>query len=113
MHDPFNNAWANPARSSCGAWTVASAHSAGPTLYNFFILQKNHIYICTIYIQYYKHLSMMFYWLDSFAQCLACFFHQGVWVQTPPLILIFNILRRVDLEEMYGLFCKKMTQDDR
>jgi hypothetical protein len=55
----------------------------------------------------------MFYWLDSFAQCLACFFHQGVWVQTPPLILIFNILRRVDLEEMYGLFCKKMTQDDR
>jgi hypothetical protein len=42
----------------------------------------------------------MFYWLDSFAQCLPPFFHQGVWVQTPPLAPLFNILRRVDLEEM-------------
>jgi hypothetical protein len=32
-----------------------------------FYFTKNHIYICTIYIQYYKHLNMMFYWLDSFA----------------------------------------------
>jgi hypothetical protein len=65
-----------------GAWAVASARSAGPARHNFFILQKKYIYISTIYIQYYKHLSMMFYWLDSFAQCLPPFFHQ-VWVQTP------------------------------
>jgi hypothetical protein len=78
-HDPFNSAWANPARASCGAWVVASARSAGPARHNyFFVLQKNHIYICTIYIQYYKHLSMMFYWLVSFAQCLPTFFHKGV-----------------------------------
>ena len=30
-----------------------------------FLFFKKHIHICTIYIQYYKHLSMMFYWLDS------------------------------------------------
>jgi hypothetical protein len=56
-HDPFNSAWA-----------IASAHSARQARARlfFFILQKNHIYICTIYIQYYKHLSMMFYWLDNF-----------------------------------------------
>jgi hypothetical protein len=78
-HDPFNGVWANPARASCGAWAVASARSAGPTRHNyFFILQKNHIYTCIIYIQYYKHLSMMFYWLDYFGQCLPPFFHQGV-----------------------------------
>jgi hypothetical protein len=50
-HDPFNSAWANPARASCGAWAVASARSAGPVRHDYFlILQKNHIYICTIYI---------------------------------------------------------------
>jgi hypothetical protein len=70
-HDPFNSAWANPAWASCEAWVVASAHSAGPTRHDYyFYFTKNHIYICTIYIQYYKHLSMTFYWLDSFAQCL-------------------------------------------
>jgi hypothetical protein len=57
-HDPLNSVWANPARAPCGAWAVASARSAGPARHNhFFILQKNYIYIYTIYIQYYKHLS--------------------------------------------------------
>jgi hypothetical protein len=91
-HNPFNSAWANLARVSCGAWVVALARSAGPTRL-FFYFTKNHIYICTIYIQYYKHLSMMFYWLDSFAQCLPP--HPSsirVWVQTPPPALFFNIL---------------------
>jgi hypothetical protein len=27
---------------------------------------------------------MMFYWLDSFTQCLLPFFHQA-WVQTPTI----------------------------
>jgi hypothetical protein len=39
-HDPFNSAWANPARASCDASVVASAHSAVPAQL-FFILQKN------------------------------------------------------------------------
>jgi hypothetical protein len=42
-HDPFNSAWANPARASCGPWAVASARSAGPTRL-FFYFTKNHIY---------------------------------------------------------------------
>jgi hypothetical protein len=58
-----NSVWANPARASCGAWAVASARSAGPTRLFFYFI-KNHMY--TIYIQYYKQLSMMFYWLDNF-----------------------------------------------
>jgi hypothetical protein len=50
-HDPFNSAWASPARAPCGAWAVASARSARPARHDyFFILQKNRIYICTIYI---------------------------------------------------------------
>jgi hypothetical protein len=67
-HDPFNSAWANPARGSCGAWAVASACStARPNTIIFLFYKKIiYIYICTIYIQYYKHLSLMFYWLDSF-----------------------------------------------
>jgi hypothetical protein len=60
-HDPFNSAWANPARAPCSAWTVASTRSAGLTQHDFFYFTKNYIYICTIYIQYYKHMSMMFY----------------------------------------------------
>jgi hypothetical protein len=83
-HDPFNSAGANPARASCDAWVVASAHSAGSVRHDF--LQKI-IYTCTIYIQYYKYLSMMFYWLDSFVWCLSSI---RVWVQTPPLALLFN-----------------------
>jgi hypothetical protein len=40
-HDPFNSAWANSARALCGAWAVASAHSASLTRHDyFFILQK-------------------------------------------------------------------------
>jgi hypothetical protein len=67
-HDPFNSACANPAQVSCGAWVVALARSAGSAQHDYFLFyKKNHIYICTIYIQYYKHMSMMFYWLDSFA----------------------------------------------
>jgi hypothetical protein len=31
-----------------------------------------------LYIHYYKALSMMFYWLNNFIQCLAPFFHQVV-----------------------------------
>jgi hypothetical protein len=77
-HDPFNSVWANPARALCSAWVVASTRSAGPARHDFFYFTKNHIYISTIYIQYYKHLSMMFYWLDNFVQCLSPFFHQGV-----------------------------------
>jgi hypothetical protein len=51
-HDPFNSVWASPARASCRAWAVASARSAGPAQHDFFYFTKNHIYICTIYIQY-------------------------------------------------------------
>jgi hypothetical protein len=39
----------------------ALRHPAGE-----FPLPHNHIYICTIYIQYLKHLIMMFYWLNGF-----------------------------------------------
>jgi hypothetical protein len=41
-HGPFNSAWANPTRSSCRAWAVASARSADPARhdYIFFILQN-------------------------------------------------------------------------
>jgi hypothetical protein len=47
-HDSFNSAWSNPARASCGAWAVASVRRARPVRHdNFFILQKNHIYIYT------------------------------------------------------------------
>jgi hypothetical protein len=94
-HDPFNSVWANPARAPCIAWAVASARSAGLARHDyFFILKKSYIYIYTIYIQYYKHLSMMFYWLDSFARCLPPFFHQSVGSnQTPPPASLFNILR--------------------
>jgi hypothetical protein len=40
---------------------------SGSTRHDYFFILQNYIYICTIYIQYYKHLSMMFYWLDNFA----------------------------------------------
>jgi hypothetical protein len=53
----------------------------------------------------------MFYW---FAQCLTPFFYHGVGLNpTSPFAPLFNILHWVDLEEMYGLFCKKLTQNDR
>jgi hypothetical protein len=52
-HDPFNSAWASPARASCHSWAVASARSAGLTQHDYiFYFTKNIIYICTIYIQY-------------------------------------------------------------
>jgi hypothetical protein len=45
---------ANLAREPYGAWAVASACSADPTQHDyFFYFTKNHIYIYTIYIQYY------------------------------------------------------------
>jgi hypothetical protein len=66
-HDPLNSAWANPTRASCGAWAVASAHNAGPAQHDYFLFYKKSYIHITIYIQYYKHLIMMFYWLDSFA----------------------------------------------
>jgi hypothetical protein len=47
-HDPFNSAWANPTRASCGARAVASARSAGPARHGFFILQK----IIYTYVQF-------------------------------------------------------------
>jgi hypothetical protein len=47
-HDPFNSAWANPARAPCSAWTVASTRSAGLTQHDFFILQK----IIYTYVQF-------------------------------------------------------------
>jgi hypothetical protein len=46
----------------------------------------------------------MFYWLDSSIQCLPHFFHQGVGSSLTS-VTIFN--------KMFGLFYKKMTQDDR
>jgi hypothetical protein len=91
-HDPFNSAWANPARASCGAWAVALARSAVPARHDYFFYFTYHIYICTIYIQYYKHISMVFHWLDSFVQCLLPFFHQGVG-SNPTSCTVFNILR--------------------
>jgi hypothetical protein len=53
-HDPFNTAWVSPARASCRAWAIASAHSAGLAQHNYIFLfyKKNCIYIYTIYIQY-------------------------------------------------------------
>jgi hypothetical protein len=33
----------------------------------------------------------MFYWLDSFAQCLPTFFHQGLCLN-PTFCTVFNIL---------------------
>ena len=35
---------------------------------------------------------MMFYWLDSFTQCLPPFFHQGMSLN-PTFYTVFNILR--------------------
>jgi hypothetical protein len=35
---------------------------------------------------------MMFYWLDSFIQCLLPFFHQGM-DSNPTSSTVFNILR--------------------
>jgi hypothetical protein len=61
-HDPFNSVWANPARALCCAWAVASARSAGLTRHDYIFV----FYICIIYIQYYKYMNMMFYWLDNF-----------------------------------------------
>jgi hypothetical protein len=94
-HDPFNSVWANPARALYDAWVIASACSAGPTWHDyFFYFTKNHIYICIIYIQYYKQLSIMFYWLGNFdsPSVFHPSFHQGV-IQIPPPVLLFNILR--------------------
>jgi hypothetical protein len=34
----------------------------------------------------------MFYWLDSFTQCLSPFFYQGMGSNPPP-VPFFNILR--------------------
>jgi hypothetical protein len=51
----------DPTRASCGAWVVASARIAGPAQHDyFFYFTQNHIYMYN-FIQYYKHLSMMFY----------------------------------------------------
>jgi hypothetical protein len=35
----------------------------------------------------------MFYWLDSFTQCLPPFFYQGMGSKTLPPAPFFNILR--------------------
>ena len=48
-HDPFNSAWANPARASCGAWVVASARSAGPARHDYIFLFYKNVYT---YIQF-------------------------------------------------------------
>jgi hypothetical protein len=50
-HYPFNIIWANPTRSSCRSWAVASARSADTARhdYIFFILQKLHIHIYNLY----------------------------------------------------------------
>jgi hypothetical protein len=91
-HDPFNSAWANSARASCGAWAVTSIRSSNSVQHDFFYFTKNHIYICTIYIQYFKYLSIVFYWLDGFIQCLLPFY-QGVGSNTTccAVFLIFYV----------------------
>jgi hypothetical protein len=43
-HDPFNNARANPARASSGAWDVASVHSASLARHDYFFILKKIIY---------------------------------------------------------------------
>jgi hypothetical protein len=57
------------------AWVVASARSADPTRPDY-IFYKKFIYT---YVQFIfntkKHLTMIFYWLDGFTQCLPPFFH--------------------------------------
>jgi hypothetical protein len=58
-HDPFNSPWVNPAQAPCGAWAVASAHSASHVWHDYFFILKNRIYICKIYIQYYKHDDLL------------------------------------------------------
>jgi hypothetical protein len=58
----------------------------------------------------------MFYWLDSFIQCLPPFFYQGVGLNpisctdfshTPPAASFFNILCWVDLEKCRDFFVKR------
>jgi hypothetical protein len=76
-HDPFNSVWASSTQASCRAWAVASAHSAGSARHDyFFILEKNCIYICTLYIQYLKHISMKFYWLAVVSPALLPLWHR-------------------------------------
>jgi hypothetical protein len=49
-HDPFNSAWANPARVSCGAWVVATTRSAGPTRHDYFLFyKKSYIHMYNLY----------------------------------------------------------------
>jgi hypothetical protein len=58
----------------------------------FFILQNIiyiYIYIYAIYIQYYKHLSMMFYLLDSFVQhYFLIFYAELIWKKCMDFFLI-------------------------
>jgi hypothetical protein len=48
-HDPFNIAWANLTRVSCGVWAVALVRSAGPARHNYFFILQNIIYT---YVQF-------------------------------------------------------------
>jgi hypothetical protein len=54
-------------KKQSNVWAVVSAHSAGPARhdYIFFILQKTYIHIYNLYLIL-KHLSIMFYRLDTF-----------------------------------------------
>jgi hypothetical protein len=48
-HDPFNSAWANLARAPCGAWAIASGHSAGSARHDYFLFHKKIMYT---YVQF-------------------------------------------------------------
>jgi hypothetical protein len=44
-NDPFISVWANLARASCGAWAIASAHSAGSARLFFYFTKIIYTYI--------------------------------------------------------------------
>jgi hypothetical protein len=48
-HNPFNSAWARPARAPCGAWAIASVRGAGPTRHVFLFYQKSYIHMYNLY----------------------------------------------------------------
>jgi hypothetical protein len=51
-HDPFNSAWASPARGPCRAWAVASTRSVGPAWhdYIFYFTKKSYIHMYNLYL---------------------------------------------------------------
>jgi hypothetical protein len=51
-HDPFNSAWASPARESCRAWAIASSRSASQARHDYIFLfyKKSYIHMYNLYL---------------------------------------------------------------